>query len=117
MQVKSSKFVSFQEIKIQEPSEQVPIGHVPRTMNILAKGINTRRCAPGDIITVTGVYMPFPFTGFQAMRTGMLTHDTYLEAFAISKDKQNFKESFLTEETLEKVSDLKNICENDLQLY
>jgi hypothetical protein len=46
-----------------------------------------------------------------------LTHDTYLEAFAISKDKQNFKESFLTEETLEKVSDLKNICENDLQLY
>jgi DNA replication licensing factor MCM7 len=30
MQIKSSKFVSFQEIKLQEPSEQVPIGHVPR---------------------------------------------------------------------------------------
>ena len=58
MQVKSSKFVSFQEIKIQEPSDQVPIGHVPRTMNIVANGVNTRRCGPGDIITVTGVYMP-----------------------------------------------------------
>jgi DNA replication licensing factor MCM7 len=86
MQIKSSKFVSFQEIKIQEPSEQVPIGHVPRTMKILAKGVNTRRCSPGDIITITGVYMPSPFMGFQAMRAG-LTQDTYLEAFRVSKDK------------------------------
>lgn len=30
LQVKSSKFVSYQDIKIQEPSDQVPIGHVPR---------------------------------------------------------------------------------------
>lgn len=79
----------------------MPIGHVPRTMNIIAKGINTRKCAPGDIITVTGVYMPSPFHGFQAMRTGVLTHDTYLEAFSITKDKQNFKESFLNDEALE----------------
>jgi DNA replication licensing factor MCM7 len=71
MQVKSSKFIAFQEIKIQEPSEQVPIGHVPRTMNIIAKGVNTRRCAPGDIITVTGVYMPQLYQGFQAMRLGL----------------------------------------------
>lgn len=115
--MKSSKFVSFQEVKIQEPSDQVPIGHVPRTMNIVAKGCNTRRCAPGDIITVTGVYMPSPFHGFQAMRTGMLTHDTYLEAFQISKDKQNFKESFLSEEALEHVHELKSACENDVDLY
>jgi len=81
MQVKSSKFISYQEIKIQEPSDQVPIGHVPRTKSIIAKGVNTRRCSPGDIITVTGVYMPQPFHGFAAMRTGTLTHDTYLEAF------------------------------------
>ena len=55
-------------------------------MHIIAKGTNTRKCSPGDIITVTGVYMPQPFMGFQAMKTG-LTHDTYLEAFLISKDK------------------------------
>lgn len=81
----------------------MPIGHVPRTMNIVAKGVNARKCGPGDIITVTGVYMPSPFHGFQAMRTGMLTHDTYLEAFNVSKDKENYKDSFLTEETLDKV--------------
>ena len=61
MQIKNSKFVSYQEIKIQEPSDQVPIGHVPRTLKVFAKGINTRKCSPGDIITVVGVYMPAPF--------------------------------------------------------
>jgi DNA replication licensing factor MCM7 len=42
MQIKSSKFMSFQELKIQEPSEQVPIGHVPRAMKVYAKGVITR---------------------------------------------------------------------------
>jgi len=37
------------------------------------------------------------------MRAGILTHDTFLEAFMISKDKENYRESFLTEETLEKM--------------
>lgn len=64
MQIKSSKFMSFQELKIQEPSEQVPIGHVPRAMKVYAKGINTRKCSPGDIVTITGVYMPQPYFGY-----------------------------------------------------
>jgi DNA replication licensing factor MCM7 len=50
------------------------------------------------------------------MRAG-LAHDTYLEAFRVSKDKQNFKDSFLTDETLEKVYNFKSVCENDHQLY
>jgi DNA replication licensing factor MCM7 len=116
MQVKSSKFVSYQEIKLQEPSEQVPIGHVPRQMKVVAKGVNTKRCGPGDIVTVTGVYMPAPFQGFAAMRAG-LAHDTFLEAYNITKDKQNFKESFLSEENLEKVQDIRDSCESDYQLY
>lgn len=102
MQIKSSRFISIQEIKLQEPSDQVPIGHVPRTMKVMARGVNTKKCSPGDIVTITGVYMPSPFSGFAAMRAG-LTHDTHLEAFCISKDKQNFKESYLSDEALEKV--------------
>lgn len=78
IQVKSSKFVSFQEIKIQEPSDQVPIGHVPRTLKVLARDQLTRKCAPGDIVTLTGVYLPQPYYGFNK---GGLFQDTYLEAF------------------------------------
>jgi hypothetical protein len=33
-------------------------------MKVIAKGVNTRKCSPGDIITIIGVYMPTPFSGF-----------------------------------------------------
>jgi len=36
----------------------VPIGHVPRMIKIFARGELTRRCSPGDSVTITGVYMP-----------------------------------------------------------
>ena len=84
LQVKSSKFVSHQEIKLQEPSDQVPIGHVPRQFKVVAKGSITRKCGPGDMVTITGVFMPSPYYGFR--RPG-LYQDTYLEAFQILKDK------------------------------
>ena len=42
LQIKQSKFVSYQDIKIQEPSDQVPIGHVPRTIKVIARGPVTR---------------------------------------------------------------------------
>jgi len=63
-QIRTSKFISYQEIKVQEPSDQVPIGHVPRHLKILAKGAMVKRASPGDFITVSGIYMPAPFTGF-----------------------------------------------------
>lgn len=85
-------------------------------MKCIAKGNNTRKCGPGDIVTITGVYMPQPFVGFAAMRAG-LAHDTYLECFEVSKDKQNFKESYLSPENLEKVSDIRASCESDYHLY
>lgn len=47
----SSKFISNQEIKIQEIKEQLPKGAIPRAFTILARGdTNTRVCSPGDII-------------------------------------------------------------------
>lgn len=51
------------------------------------------------------------------MRAGVLTHDTFLEAFMISKDKQNYRESFLTEDTISKMEDLKDSSAGEMQLY
>jgi len=42
LQIKHSKFVSYQDIKVQEPSDQVPIGHVPRQIRVVARGSVTR---------------------------------------------------------------------------
>lgn len=78
--------MSYQELKVQEPSDQVPIGHVPRHIKVLAKGSMVKKASPGDFVTMTGVYMPAPFQGFQAMKAG-LTHDTFLEVMDIIREK------------------------------
>ena len=44
---------------------------------------------PGDILTVVGVFMPTPFTGFKAMRAGLIT-DTYLEVHDVKKMKKTY---------------------------
>ncbi|KCV67292.1 hypothetical protein H696_06289, partial [Fonticula alba] len=54
LQTRGSKFIPFQEIHIQELSNQVPIGHIPRSMAIHAFGEQTRVANPGDIIHVSG---------------------------------------------------------------
>ena len=116
LQVKHSKFVSYQDIKIQEPSDQVPIGHVPRQIRVVARGSVTRQCSPGDIVQVTGVYMPSPYTGFQAMAAG-LTHDTHIEAYQIVKDKVNFKEYMLSEKMMGRVNELRQEHEDEMDLF
>ena len=65
----------------------MPIGHVPRTMKILARGELTRQINPGDQATITGVYLPQPFYG---MRGFGLSQDTYIEAYQFTKEKQQY---------------------------
>jgi len=50
--------------------------------------------------------MPQPFFGFAAMRAG-LSHDTFMEAFKIERQKINFKETILTEEMMLRIHEEK----------
>lgn len=99
MQVRGSKFVSYQDIKVQELSDQVPIGHVPRTLKLQSKGLMAGKCSPGDIVQVTGIHMPMPFTGFKGMKAGLI-HDTYIECFDIQREKKSYKEYTISEDML-----------------
>ena len=62
MQTRGSKFVKFQEVRVQELPEQVPVGNIPRSMTCIARGDMCRRASPGDIVTVTGIFLPTPYT-------------------------------------------------------
>ena len=57
----------------------VPTGHIPRSMTVYAMGETTRQALPGDHVTITGVFLPTPYTGFKQIRVGLLA-DTYLHA-------------------------------------
>lgn len=79
LQTRGSKFTKFQEIKIQEHSDQVPIGHIPRSLTILCRGETTREAMPGDHVVITGIFLPLMRAGFKQLVSGLLS-ETYIEA-------------------------------------
>ncbi|KAK4192780.1 DNA replication licensing factor mcm7 [Podospora australis] len=88
---RASKFLPFQEVKIQELAEQVPIGQIPRSLTVLCYGSLVRQVNPGDVVDIAGIFLPTPYTGFQAMRAGLLT-DTYLEAHDVLQHKKAYED-------------------------
>lgn len=82
LQTRGSKFVKFQELKIQEHSDQVPVGHIPRSLTIFCQGENTRQCLPGDHVAITGIFLPLLRSGYRQI-TGGLSSETYLDAHRI----------------------------------
>lgn len=88
---RASKFLPFQEIKVQELPEQVPIGQIPRSLTVSAYGTAVRKISPGDVVDISGIFLPTPYTGFKAMRAGLLT-DTYLEAHHIVQHKKAYED-------------------------
>lgn len=110
MQTRACKFAPFQEAKIQEmvslnvlcrtrmrtlinvPSlqaDQVPVGHIPRSMTVQLFGNTTRTLSPGDIVNLSGIYTPTPFTGYGRNRPGLIA-DTYLEAQHVHQLKKSY---------------------------
>ena len=49
----------------------------------------TRSCSAGDVVTVSGIFLPVPYAGFKAIRAGLIT-DTYLEAQSVEKHKKSY---------------------------
>lgn len=96
LQTRGSKFVKFQELKLQELPSQVPMGHVPRSMSVYARGELTRLTSPGDVVTLDGVFLPqrVAESGYRAMKAGLIS-TTYLEAQNILVHKKSYDESLL----------------------
>ncbi|XP_055925787.1 DNA replication licensing factor mcm7-B-like [Argiope bruennichi] len=114
LQTRGSKFVKFQEIKIQELSDQVPEGNIPRTMTVHAKGELTRLLLPGDHCSITGVYLPIVRTGFRQIAQGLLA-DTFLEAHRIVKmNKTEDDESNEQEMSQAEAEEIRNTYNYDM---
>ena len=105
--VRGSRFVKFQEVKLQEMADQVPVGHIPRQMTVHVRGELTRSCTAGDLVNVSGIFLPVPVQGFKAIRQGLIA-DTYLDAQSVvcvkeqsSQDLEEYDEE--TREALEEI--------------
>jgi DNA replication licensing factor MCM7 len=107
-----SKFSPFQEIKIQEMADQVPVGHIPRQLTVHAYGGLVRQLGPGDMVDIAGIFLPMPYTGFKAIKAGLLT-DTYLEAQHVRSHKKAYDDMLLAQPTIRRMDEL----ERSGQLY
>lgn len=59
-------------------SDQVPVGNIPRSMSVFARGENTRLAQPGDHVAITGVFLPLLRTGFrQATQVRGISREFY----------------------------------------
>lgn len=106
MQTRASKFLAFQEVKMQELTDQVPVGHIPRTMTLHMYGATCRQLTPGDVANVSGIFVPMPYTGFRALRAGLLT-DTYLDVQYVERLKKQYDEIELSQEDEAALEELK----------
>ncbi|KAF4690584.1 Mcm2-7 hexameric complex component [Perkinsus olseni] len=90
---KSSKFVKYQEVRVQEPSHAVPVGSVPRTMLLALTHHLTRSVLPGDAVTVSGIYLPIQRHAASRMRQrGRAKNEMYIHVFDIEKHKKGYAE-------------------------
>lgn len=84
LQPRASKFIKFQEIKIQEHTDEVPVGRIPRSLTVYARGEVTRQAQPGDHVLVSGIFFPLAgASGFNKMNAGLKFNETYVEAHRI----------------------------------
>ena len=107
LSTRASKFLPFQEVKIQEITDQVPVGHIPRTLTVHCHGTLTRQINPGDVVDIAGIFLPIPYTGFKAIRAGLLT-DTYLEAQYVHQHKKAYDDLVVDARTLRLIEQYKS---------
>jgi DNA replication licensing factor MCM7 len=89
---RTSKLVANQEVRVQEPARDVPMGSVPRSMTVVLRGELCHSLRPGEAVTVTGVYVPIKHTGFAKIKKGNQV-EMQLHAHHVVKHKESISSS------------------------
>ncbi|KAI8913605.1 MCM2/3/5 family-domain-containing protein [Gorgonomyces haynaldii] len=105
LQTRGCKFIKFQEVKIQELTEQIPMGHIPRYMTLHLINEQTRKVTPGETIVIGGIVLPVPYTGFKALKAGLIT-DVYVEVHDIVQTKARYSDLVATDEINSEIQDI-----------
>lgn len=74
-------------------------------MTVHVHGSLTRQMSPGDVVHLGGIFLPIPYTGYQAVRAGLLT-DTYIEVHHIYQLKKQYNDLEITHEIQQEIVQL-----------
>ena len=106
MQIRGSKFVKYQEARVQENPDEVPHGSTPRTMTVHFRGPLARAVKAGDAVTIAGIFLPQPLTGKRAVMRSSLLTSTYLHATHVVQSKISYQEMALNDDQREAIENL-----------
>lgn len=106
MQIRGSKFVKYQEARVQENPDEVPHGSTPRTITVQFRGPLARSVKAGDAVTISGIFLPQPLTGKRAMMKSSLLTSTYLHATHVVQSKISYQDMALNDDQREAIEDL-----------
>ncbi len=67
------------------------MGHIPRSLTVYLRGELTRSCEPGSLVTISGIFLPLPYSPQHQMRTGLIT-ETYLDATVVMSHKKKYSD-------------------------
>lgn len=98
MQMRGSKLIKFQQIKLQEMSDEVPDSATPRSITVHVKGDLTRCMKPGDHVIITGMYLPQPVARRGRMQRHTMLQNTVLVAAQVDQLKESYAEHVITDE-------------------
>ena len=94
-----SKFVSYQEVKIQENQDEVPEGTTPRSLRFTVTGELTRTVKPGNHVVISGICIAQPYAAASNARPGLLT-SAFVETMDIQVEKLSYASAAVSEAEL-----------------
>jgi DNA replication licensing factor MCM7 len=98
------KFTKFQEVRLQEKTDEVPQGNIPKTLRVYISGDLTRICSPGDSVTISGIFLPAPVNKWNAHgHGGGALATTFIQAMRIVRHKKRYHDYSEDESLLEQI--------------
>ena len=107
-----SKFKSYQELKIQETSEQLIDGSIPKSLTLKVKGNRVKSAAPGDVVTVEGILLPNQRT--DSRHHTDLSFLGFIDVLRITREKKKYLEMSLTDKDKEDIEEVRANTPEDL---
>lgn len=76
-------------------------------MTLHLSGPLVRTATPGDVISVSGIFVPTPYQGFRGIKAGLLT-DAYLDCHHVSQLRKSYQSLEMTQAVTDEINELRN---------
>lgn len=104
LRILDRKLIDFQKLIIQELTEEIPAGQIPRTIEVYVEDDLVDKAYPGNRVTVVGILKEKREKDYEE-----LAFRTYLHAVSLEVREKGFEEETISKEDEEKIQKLASL--------